>query len=80
MVSRISFIKYAVKPIPLGGGYKANTLNVVINIFGGRAGRVSLWSGKGSSAHVEAGTHLWYDSLESLPIGIPPTLGGEDVK
>lgn len=38
---------------------------------GGRAGRVSLWSGKGSSAHAEAGTHLWYDSLESLPIGIP---------
>jgi hypothetical protein len=47
---------------------------------GGRAGRVSLWSGKGSSARVEAGTRLWRGSLEPLPIGIPRLQAGEDVK
>lgn len=46
---------------------------------GGRAGRVSLWSGKGSSARVEAGTRLWRGSLEPLPIGIPRLQAGEDV-
>ena len=47
---------------------------------GGRAGRVSLWSGKGSSARVESGTRLWRGSLEPLPIGIPRLQAGEDVK
>lgn len=46
---------------------------------GGRAGRVSLWSGKGSSARVESGTRLWRGSLEPLPIGIPRLQAGEDV-
>ena len=48
--------------------------------FGGRAGRVSLWSGKGASARVESGTRLWCGSLEPLPIGIPRLQAGEDVK
>ena len=46
---------------------------------GGRAGRGSLWSGKGSSARVESGTRLWRGSLEPLPIGIPRLQAGEDV-
>ena len=46
---------------------------------GGRAGRVSLWSGKGLSTRVEAGTCLWRGSLEPLPIGNPRLQAGEDV-
>ena len=47
--------------------------------FGGRAGRVSLWSGKGASPRVESGTRLWCGSLEPLPIGIPRLHSVEDV-